>query len=107
MVAIITSCLDTVINETVLLFIHFIIFTSFTCLVVTSPEPPCEDYSDLCYYEQSMFDLQCFGDCGRSKEHYDPFSRDKIDAEDIWEECNAEVEITARYFKLVVAKGRM
>ena len=57
----------------------------------TTPTP-CEDYSELCFYLTSNFNMDCFGDCDR----YDPMDPNSLDVEDGWEECNGEVELTPR-----------
>ena len=53
----------------------------------------CEDYSDLCYYEQENFNMVCFGNCSR----YDPFGPSPIDIADMWEECGGKGDFTDRY----------
>ena len=76
---------------------HLSLALFYTCVCFgfrcNSHEAVCEDVShlELCYYEQSNFDVECFGDCDRSQ-----YSEQKIVVDDIWEDCDGEEELAGR-----------
>ena len=63
---------------------------------------PCvevQEIEDICTYEKDNFNLECFGDCGRSE----PFDEGPVDMADLWEECTDEaVEFDCNRYEFIV-----